>query len=230
MPQLHTTQPSRVSILRKLAAPSLVLLAAALPLQTLGQTGIERCGDPFKSWFGPWDIRVAPKQAVQNVETHHFTPAVENLVRGVTTHVLNMGIDVDYVLGVFPNHHRALVTMVRLGERDGNDQPRQSRLPIECWFDRAVRFTPDDTIVRLLYANYLGKKGRKEDALVQVRTAEQLAKDNPFTHFNVGMAYFELGEHDKALLAEHKARSLGMRRPELANLLKGANKWSEPQQ
>ena len=195
----------------------------------VAQAEANACGDPFKSWFGPWDYRTAPKGALENVETHHYTPQVEQLIRGVTTGVADMGKDVAYVLGVFPNHHRALLTMVRLGEKDHNDQPRGADKTIECWFDRAVRYARDDTVTRLLYAMWLRKKGRADDSLAQTRIADELAKDNPFTNYNVGMSYFELKKYDLAAAAALRARDLGFGRPELIDRLKGVNQWKEPQ-
>ena len=214
---------------RRLRLQLTIAVACCYAPIALAQTGEKVCGDPFKSWFGPYDYRTAPKGALQNVETNHFTPQVEQMIRGVTTHVTDMGKDVAYVLGVFPNHHRALLTMMRLGEKDKNDQPRGASLPIECWLDRAVRYARDDTVARLLYAMWLRKKGRTEDSLAQTRMAEQFAKDNPLTHYNVGMSYFELGQYEQAAAAALRARDLGLPRTELIDQLKGVNKWVEPQ-
>lgn len=212
----------------------LLTMAAAscyAPSLAMAQTGEAGCGNPFKSWFGPYDYRTAPKSALENVETHHFTPQVEQMIRGVTTGTEDMGKDVAYVLGVFPNHHRALITMMRLGEKDRNDQPRGADRSIECFFDRAVRYARDDTVARLMYAMWLRKKGRSEDSLSQTRAAEQLAvTDNPLTHYNIGMSYFELGQYDQAAAAALRARELGLDRPELIDRLKGVKKWVEPQQ
>lgn len=196
----------------------------------MAQTGETMCGNPFKSWFGPYDYRAAPKDALSNVETHHFSSDVEQLKRGVTTDVLNLGQDIAYVLGVFPNHHRALLAMMRLSEKDKNDQPRNSGRPIECWFDRAVRFAKDDTVARLMYALWLRKKGRVEESIYQTKTAEADAEDNPLTHYNVGISYFELGQYDQAAAAARRAQELGMARPDLINRLKSINRWTESDQ
>lgn len=211
-------------------AVMLTLVSGAWMPAALAQTGEGACGNPATSWYGPFDYRTAPKGALMNVETHHFTAQVEQLIRGVTTDAKTMGKDVGYVLGVFPNHHRALLTMMRMSERDNNDQPRGTGRPMECWFDRAVRYAPDDTVARLMYAMWLRKKGRAEDSLAQTRTAENSAKDNPLTHFNVGMSYFELGKFEQAVAAALRARELGLSKPDLINRLKSANQWPEPQQ
>lgn len=196
----------------------------------MAQTGEAMCGNPFKSWFGPFDYRSAPKSALSNVETHHFTPQVEQLIRGVTTDAKGMGKDVAYVLGVFPNHHRALLTMMRMGEKDGTEQPRGADLPIECWFDRALRYAKDDTVTRLMYALWLRKKGRAEESLFHTRTAEADAEDNPLTYYNIGVSYFELGQFELAAAAARQAQELGLSRPELIDRLKSINKWTETPQ
>ena len=210
---------------------ALAFCVAAFQAQpAMAQTGEQACGNPFTSWFGPYDYRSAPKSALQNVETNHFTPVVEQLIRGVTTGPKDMGKDVAYVLGVFPNHHRALLAMMRMGEKDQNDQPRGAGRPIGCWFDRAIRFARDDTVSRLLYAVYLRKKGRAAESLAQTKQAEEFAKDNPLTHFNVGISYFELGEFGSAVASALRARELGLERPELIDRLKSANQWPESQE
>lgn len=196
----------------------------------LGQTSEAMCGNPFQSWFGPFDYRSAPRGALNNVETHHFTPQVEQLVRGVTTGPADMGKDVAYVLGVFPNHHRALLTMMRMAEKDGNDQPRAANRPVECWFYRALLYAKDDTVARLMYALWLRKKGRVEESLAHTRAAEESAKDNPLTHYNVGVSYFELGKYEEAAAAARRAQELGVTQQDLINRLKGVNKWTEPNQ
>ena len=212
------------------AALAALCLCVVLAPGAQAQTGEQACGNPFTSWFGPYDYRTAPAGALKNVETHHFGPQVEQLIRGVTTGVTDMGRDVTYVLGVFPNHHRALLTLMRLGERDKNNQPRGAERTIECWFDRAVRYARDDTVARLMYALYLRRQGRAEESLAQTRVAEQFAGDNPMTHYNIGLSFFELGRFDEAAAAARRARDMGLPRPELIDSLKRAGQWTEPQQ
>ena len=187
------------------------------------------CGNPSVNHFGPWDYRSARKQDLEIVERIHFTPGIETMSRPGTTMMHDMAQDVAYTLGVFPNHHRALITMQRLSEKHKADPPPGTKRSVECWFDRAIRYTPDDTVVRALYAMFLSKRNRKTDALMQLGVAVGHAKDNPFSHYNLGLMYFELGEHDKALVQAHRALALGMPRTELAERLKQAGKWVEPE-
>lgn len=182
------------------------------------------CGS-IANHYGPFDYRTQ-RDKLKIVEEFHFTSAVESLLRGKTS--INPGPDIAYTLHTSPNHHRALMALVRLTEKLKTPQPPGMIRPVECYFDRAIRFAPDDTVVRILYAQFLTKHDRTDESLRQLDAAVLYAKDNSFSHYNIGLAYFDLRQFDKALAQAHKAAALGFERTELANLLKGVNKWQEP--
>ena len=215
-----------------------VCLAAAMPLaaawlwpshaaaQAVGQS---LCGDPFRNHFGPFDYRTAPALEKEMVEKVHFTPGVETMSTPSTTTYAAIAGDVGYTLHVFPNHHRALITMMRLGERHKSDKPPGATFTVECYFDRAIRFRPDDTVARALYAQYLVKQKRKPQAIQQLQIAAEQAKDNPISHYNIGLVYLEMDEFELALAQAHKAKSLGLEnRPKLEEALRKAGKWRDP--
>ena len=181
------------------------------------------CG-PLANAFGPFDYRTEKGNSLYLVESAHFTPAVEAVIAGNTTYI---GGDLDYTLRAFPNHHRALMAMIRLGEKEKTTQPRASRYSVECWLVRAVQFKPDDTIARLIYATFLGKNARVPEAMQQLEQANTLAKDNAFTHYNIGLVYFDLKQYDKSLAQAHTAYGLGFPQPGLRDQLKAAGKWKE---
>ena len=83
-------------------------------------------------------------------------------------------------------------------------------------------------LVRMIYAGHLGRTSREKEALAQLDYVAQSAADNPFTHYNLGLLYLELGRHDKALAQAHAALQLGLPRTELRDALKKAGKWVEP--
>ncbi len=186
------------------------------------------CGNPFKNHYGPFDYRSHRGEELNLVEHFHFTPGVESLTRPVNTTMETMAQDVGYTLHVFPNHARALMTMTRLGEKHKTDMPPGASFTVECYLWRAVRFAPDDTVPRSLYARYLAKKNRKEEALAQLAAAEKYAEDNAISHFNIGVSYFEMGEYERAVAQAQQARTLGLEWPQLIDMLKRANKWHEP--
>jgi len=174
--------------------------------------------------YGPYDYR-NDRDKLPIVDNSHFTPEIEALIpRGNNP----VGADIDYTLRAFPNHHRALLATVRLGEKLKSPQPYGLRWTIDCYFDRAIRFRPDDAIVRMIFAKYLNKRSRRPEALQQLSQAVRLAADGGFTHYNAGLIYLEMQEYDLAVAEAHKALSLGFERPELRDRLMAAGKWKEP--
>lgn len=205
-----------------------ISLSLTLSLTLIGgaiaQSGVANCG-PIANHYGPFDYRTQ-KDRLKVVDEHHFTPEVEALIRGKSS--LDIEADIAYTLHTSPNHHRALIAMTRLGEKRKMPKLPRAAYSIECYYDRAIRFVPNDTVVRALFAQYLAKNGRIGEALSQLDAAVTYAKDNPLSHYNIGLVYFDLGQYDKALVQAHKALELELDRTELSDLLKGVNQWREP--
>ncbi len=194
------------------------------------------CGT-LKNGFGPYEYRpdhhkpdnqydLRPHKFIMNlVQGAHFTPEVETLTRGKSG---SIGADIDYTLRAIPNNHRALIAMMRLGEKEKTTQPKGATHSVECWFTRAIQFSPDDAIVRMIYSTYLNSNGRLPEANRQLDIAATYAKENPFTHYNLGLHYFDLKNYDKALLQAHDAIKLGFPQTALRDQLQSVGKWSEP--
>ena len=104
------------------------------------------------------------------------------------------------------------------------------RYTVNCYFERAIRFRPDDAIARMLYSIYLAKNGRAPEAIQQLDMAATGAEtqDNPFTHYNLGLNYFDLKEYDKSATQAYKAYGMGFLQPALKDKLKSVGKWIEP--
>jgi hypothetical protein len=161
---------------------------------------------------------------LKDLEVNHFRPYTEMLVRPTTGR--SIGADLHYVLRLWPNHHRALVTLVRLGERERTDQPKDTFYTISCYFERSLHFAPDDTVVRGLYANHLAKRSERGLALHQLELLKQYAEQSPFTHHNAGLIYLELQEFDRALEQAYRAEELGIpAQSMLRRRLEAAGKW-----
>ncbi|MDO8264584.1 MAG: tetratricopeptide repeat protein [Gallionella sp.] len=184
------------------------------------------CGTLFsQGQFGPYDYRT-DRDKLPIVEGAHFTPEVEALIRGKTGS--RPGGDIDYTLRAFPNNHRALMAMMRLGEMEKTPKPSGSRYTVECWFERAVLFRHDDAVVRMIYSSYLTKNNRRPEAVAQLEQATVTARENAFTHYNIGLLYFDMKIYDKSLARAHRALELGFERDELRDLLKNVGQWQEP--
>lgn len=210
--------------MRKLFIPLMVMVTFAP--WGVGAGEID-CG-PLVNHFGPFDYRTTPTERRLLVENAHFTPQVEQLMRGQSTAVI--GQDLNYVLSVFPNHPRALLAMMNLAQKEKLDKPKGSGFTVDCWFDRAVRFRPEDPTVRMLYGTHLLRKGRTKDGIGQLQTAESIEEGggNANLYYNMGLAYFSAGDYEKSLKYAQQAYGLGFELPGLRNKLKGVGKWVPP--
>ena len=183
-----------------------------------------QCGS-LSSSFGPFDYRISSQDKKKLVEGAHFTREVEQLIRGRTSQ--DPAGDLHYTLSVFPNHPRALRSMMEWGLKKKTDHPRDAKWPIWCYFDRAIRFQPDDAQVRMLFGIYLQRKGKFSEAIQQLTEAEKLASDNANLYYNMGLVYLDLGDSSKALEHAHRAYSMNFPLEGLRNRLKRAGKWKE---
>jgi len=169
------------------------------------------------------DYRTSSRQALELVESYHFTPEVEALIRGKQS--VFVGVDLSYTLGMFPNHHRALMSMMLLGQKLKTAQPPKAQYSVECYFLRALRFRPDDTTVRMMYASFLSSQARATEAGNELARVGKVAGDNAFIYYNMGQIYFDLKDYDKALENAHKAAGLGLSLTGLRDRLTRAGHW-----
>ena len=190
------------------------------------------CGE-LTSSFGPFDYTDSANRENQGsspsnldvVEHVHFTPSVEHLIKGNTA---SLGGDLAYTLAVFPNHHRALMALGKLAIRDKDHHPFGSRYSVECYFDRAIRFKPDDGMVRMVYGIFLSQSGNLNEAIVQLVEAVRLQPENANVNYNLGLLYMKKKDYEKAIIYAKKAYQLGYPLPGLRNMLVQAGKWNEP--
>lgn len=190
---------------------------APVPLDTI------RCGT-IENAYGPYDYR-RDRDKLPIVEGAHFTAEVEGLIRGNRGY---LGGDLDYTLRAFPNHHRALLAMMRYGQRLKLPKVPSANYDVECYFLRAMSFRPDDTTVRAFYAIFLHHQRRQPEAIYQLDAAARIGATNSFTQYNVGLTFLEIGEPDRALTQAHRASAMGFDRLELKARLQAAGKWVEP--
>lgn len=206
------------------------LIAVALSWIAAPALAQSLCPDPItdnRLPGGPDYRKTTPAQR-KVVEAVHFPPHVENLVRGATGSLI--AGDIAYTLNMYPNHHRALLALSRLAERDKTVSPPGARYSLGCWFERAEKFAPDDGTVRLLHALHLIKERKLDDARAQLALAveDPTLTSSGNLNYNLGLAYLKLGDYDKALEYAHKAYGMGFQLPGLKNMLVEARKWREP--
>jgi tetratricopeptide (TPR) repeat protein len=126
---------------------------------------------------------------------------------------------------VFPNHPRALLSMAELARKEKRMQPRGSEYDLDCWFERAVRFRPDDGNVRLVFGIALMRDAKYDKAVEQFGIAEQAMPNSADVHYNMGLAYYHLGNYDDALVRAKRAYELGHPLPGLRRMLEKAGRW-----
>lgn len=186
------------------------------------------CGNLSENTFHrPIDYFASTPEFRGRIEGPHFPPHVENLQRGNTD--TTPGHDISYTLRTFPNHHRALMAMINLGRKEKTNKPRGSDFTIDCWLNRALYFKPDDGIIRLIYSIELMRRAKYSQAVTQLLKSDELLINNGNVQYNLGLAYFELHEYDKALVCAHKAYALGFTLEGLPKKLKASGHWREPQ-
>lgn len=201
------------------------ITALGAPDAGYAQASLGLCGNPHDNGaaFGPFDYRTATPYQRGVVESFHFTPSVETLRKGESG---TLGGDLHYTLNVFPNHPRALYAITRLAARQKTNQPTGAKFLIECYYDRAIRFAPDDAAVRVLYAHFLIERNRGSEAKPHLVLAEHGA-DDPQVAYNLGLAWVSLGDNEKALQMAKRAYDAGLQFPGLRDKLKAAGAWRE---
>lgn len=191
----------------------LAALAADCPPYVKGSTG----GD----YYNPEEAR-----ELALVETYHFGPTVESLQRGQSA---SLASDIAYTLEHFPNHPRALSAMARLAQLLRKERVPATRFSVECYFQRAIAFVPEDGTARALYGAYLLALRRDKDALAQLESAVVLQPGHAAAWYNLGLARMRQKDFPAALAAAHKAYGLGFPLPGLRQQLKAAREWREPE-
>jgi hypothetical protein len=214
----------RIIFRGSLAAAMAATLCGGASARILSLPDASVCGD-LRNHYGPFDYRMQTANQRAVVERHHFTPKVEQLREGQSTRII--GSDIGYTLHVFPNHPRALNAMSRLALRDKRPQPTGASYPVECYFERAIRFQPSDPGPYLVYGMHLSRSGRAKEAVEALKVAADLAPADANVNYNLGLAYFEVKDYDNALKHAEVAYAAGFPLGGLRKLLKQVGKWRE---
>lgn len=197
-----------------------VVMLAALPASSLAN---DPCG-ALENAFGPFDYRTAPAATINVVERFHFTEQVAALRSGQSG---PLGADLSYTLRAFPNHPQALLSLSRLALREKSSQIAYMEYSVDCWFDRAARFRPDDPMPRMIAGTYLARLGRTAEALAELDRAASSGDDDANLNYNLGLGYLEVKKYDKAMAHARQAYAAGFPLPGLRDRLVKAGAWKE---
>jgi len=199
------------------------MLYASLVLATVSVHAAADCGGFTHHDQGGDYTNGTDREGLTVVEQFHFTPQVEQLIAGTSD---TLGGDIGYTLEHFPNHHRALAAMAKLGLRDKTEKPQGAKYTIQCYFDRALRFAPSDAKVRSIFGGYLLALGQVDPALEQLREAARLEPGNATTHYNLGLLYLRKRDYIQSRSEAEQAYALGFPLPGLKNKLQAAGQWA----
>lgn len=180
--------------------------------------------------YGPFDYneRLIRPNDLKIVEGYHFNSDVQNLIKGQSGHITG---DLDYTLRAWPNHHKALQVISRYHSLHTSSQDkryaRKTLSPVECYFQRAINFSPNDAITHMLYAIFLYHSNQSKKAAEQYEKALVISPDNMSIHYNYGLLLTSMKQYDKALVHAKKAYESGYPLPGLKRKLVKAGKWTE---
>ena len=156
--------------------------------------------------FGPFDytskadknIRIGGSDNPLNlVERAHFTPEVEGLIKGHSGYLEG---DLDYTLRAWPNHHRALLSIIRY-QVQVVKKLRTGKLasPPECYLQRAIHFSPKDAASYSLYGYYLQKTGHLDEAVKYYENALEIDSKNAKIAYAFSLLLIDLNRYDEAV-------------------------------
>lgn len=218
--------------LRLSAAPLLACLLLASPQISLANpapwTGETLYGE--KCQGGPvhggvthdYRNRANFQSKLAMVESTHFNERIQALKKGSTTSPME---DIDFTLHIFPNHHRALNTVIGFSLQHKRHPPTEKGLPAECYLQRAITFSPEDGVPYKLYGYYLQRKGRPQKALQAYQQAMELLPTDVMVHYNTGLVLVELKRYDKAMEVARPLYQAGLSLPGLKRKLVKAGVW-----
>lgn len=205
---------------------TLCVIAVLMSLSSWAQMDLS-CGS-LNNAYGPFDYTNPTdyQTKLKIVEDNHFDRGVENL-RGHARKPHQLTGDIDYTLRAFPNHHKALYTVIKY-DTSKNPKHRQA-LPrtAECYFQRAMTFRPRDGNVHLLYGLYKTRTNNYEDAKIHFIEAERLLPNSAEVQYNIGLVLAKNKEYDEAYSHAVKAYQMGYPLPGLRNILRRAGKWPD---
>jgi hypothetical protein len=225
----------------KLSLSSVVVLAIGLALSNQAKSDVSDCGSLAQS-IGPWDYADPsssvptgedPMGRIKRVENVHFQPGMEALDLKLFS-IDRLTGEFSYTLRMLPNHPRALLAMSRLEKMAGGKLPQFGANPTSpkisayCFFDRAIRFRPDDKAVRMVYGIHLHQRGKLKEALVEYQLAESLGEESGNLYYNLGLLHADMKNWDKAYEYGVKAERGGLMLPGLRGKLEKAGRPLPP--
>jgi tetratricopeptide (TPR) repeat protein len=176
----------------------------ATPIGHAPWVGVNLSGIPCRGDsenFGPFDYlqRHTLVAELGIVEKYHFGPQVEQLVGGMRTgEAQSVLSDIHYTLKAWPNHHRALNSVIQYQLIQAKGKKNLRFPPAECYLERAIKFSPKDATTHMLYANLLQRTGHKKRALEFYEKALTLKPKGVQIKYNFALLLVDLKKFERA--------------------------------
>jgi len=200
------------------------LYAAKAPWVGVDLKGVTCTGEG--QGYGPFDYTNAKERHnIPIVEIHHFTPNVENHIKGQEGYITG---DLDYTLRAVPNHHKALLSVIRYQLKLNKKLLAENRplmTPVECYLQRAIHFSSNDAASISLYAYYLKEINQPEKAADHYQKAINISPNNAKILYSYSLLLIDLKQYDKALEYAKKAYANGKPPEGLKNKLIKLGVW-----
>lgn len=217
----------------------LFFLAATIITQAQAQESLEPYDSDCLPLFiqgrhGPFDYNTASQAERKLVERVHFDEHYQAYRLGKAKlqkkfdHIIETpAAGFSYTLWAFPNHPHALTAMEDISFKEKSEKPAGAGLRIHCYFQRAVKFAPDDSLVRSIYGYYYARRGKVGEAREQLEKAVSNGDETVSVYVYVAFSYLEIKDYRKALEAAKAAYQLGYSLPGLRNRLEKAGQWKD---
>ena len=124
-----------------------------------------------------------------------------------------------------PPHVQGRLELMMEVARGLDQTERRMAHSAECYFDRAIRWAPQDPNVHMIYGYYQNKVGHPDAAIQSYQTALSLAYDNAEAHYNIGLLYADLKDYPNSRKHAKIAYDLGFPLPGLMRKLQRAGEW-----
>lgn len=218
---------------------SAAIVAIGLAFSNQAKSDVFDCGQLAQD---PWDYADPsssmatgenPMGRIKRVENVHFQPGMEALDLKTFT-IDRLAKEFNYTLRILPNNPRALLAMSRLERMVGGKLPQNGATPItpkitaDCFFDRAIRFRPNDKAVRMVHGIHLHQRGKLNEALAEYQLAESLGEESGNFYYNLGLLHADMKNWDKAYEYGVKAELGGLMLPALRGKLEKAGRPLPP--
>lgn len=171
---------------------------------------------------GPFDYNTATHAERRLVEGTHFNEHYQAYLVGKSKFQKTRDYIIEtpaagfgYTLWAFPNHPFALSAIEDIGTKQKSEKLMGLQLRVHCYFQRAVKFKPNDATVRALYGYYYARRGKQKEAEFQVEKAMELSPDDKSVLSYAAFSYLKINKPDLAAQIAKRAYEAGYQLPGL---------------